>query len=380
MYCLIRKFLITLFFVACFLDGEAQITGIKIAGDTCSDFTFDIQATGTSSSSYFFWNFDDPSSGVNDTITITGLSNPPYPKHTFSKPGVYKVCVSLKEPGSPVATVCRALSIGLCCYGVISSSDTCLQNMIPFSIKTATAISSVTWDFGDPSSGVNNTSNALTPKHIFSTTGNYSVKANIVASCGSFQLNYPLKIVTCSAQCSGVILSNDTCILSGTSFQVTSINKINTIEWLFDDPSSGVKNTSTLVNANHVFTSTGTYNIQAIVSFSCGVDTLMKMLRIGNCDTMPEICQLYVPSGFTPNSDGKNDFFYAISICIIQDYEFHIFNRWGEQIFKTFDPKQKWDGKYKGSDCENGVYTYLIKYKFSGQPSKFNSGTITLLR
>lgn len=58
---------------------QAQITGIKIAGDTCTDISLSLQAEGTSSSPYFFWEFDDPASGTNDTATFTGLSSLPYP-------------------------------------------------------------------------------------------------------------------------------------------------------------------------------------------------------------------------------------------------------------------------------------------------------------
>jgi len=94
--------------------NQPTITGIKINGDTCNINTnFSIQAIGTSNSPYFFWNFGDPNSGTNDTITITGLSPSPFPNHTFSAVGTYTICVSFKEPGLPVATICRTVKIGL---------------------------------------------------------------------------------------------------------------------------------------------------------------------------------------------------------------------------------------------------------------------------
>jgi hypothetical protein len=54
--------------------STAQITGIKVVGDTCDNFSLTLQALGTSFSSYLSWNFNDPASGVNDTITINGSS------------------------------------------------------------------------------------------------------------------------------------------------------------------------------------------------------------------------------------------------------------------------------------------------------------------
>ena len=112
-----------------------SITGIKIIGDTCNASTnFSLQAKGVSSSPYFFWNFDDPTSTPNDTITITGASPFPFPTHTFSAPGVYNVCVSFKEPGFPVSQVCRSIQIGLCCPPPIPSitNIAICDNLLPF--------------------------------------------------------------------------------------------------------------------------------------------------------------------------------------------------------------------------------------------------------
>jgi gliding motility-associated-like protein len=357
------------------------ITGIKLVGDTCNvPSNLSLQAEGISSSPYFFWNFGDPASGVNDTTTITGLSTSPFPLHSFSSAGIYNVCVSFQEPGLPISTVCRTISIGLCCNGLITSNDSCLQNNIPFSITTDASISSVTWNFSDPSSGTNNTSTSLTPTHLFSATGNYNITANIIATCGILKINYPLQIVNCSTNCTGTISSNDTCLLNGTSFQVVSNNTINSTVWTFGDPSSGANNTSTSLTPTYLFSATGTYNVRAIVNFSCGVDTIIKTLSIVKCDSLTTGCQLQIPTAFTPNGDDTNDNFYPLTNCETERYEFAIFNRWGEIIFKTSNQSDKWDGKYKGTDCPVEVYVYFIKYKFPTQPIKNAYGSITLLR
>jgi|688.fasta_scaffold03598_2 gliding motility-associated-like protein len=175
------------------------ITGIKLIGDTCAVPTLlSLQAEGISSSPYFFWNFGDPASGVNDTITITGSSSSPFPTHTFSSPGLYNVCVSFQEPGFPVSTVCRRISIGLCCEGIIASNNNCLENNISFSILSIGNISQASWNFDDPSSGANNTSTSLTPNHLFSATGTYNVRCIVTASCGVDTINKSISIVSCN--------------------------------------------------------------------------------------------------------------------------------------------------------------------------------------
>jgi gliding motility-associated-like protein len=75
-----------------------------------------------------------------------------------------------------------------------------------------------------------------------------------------------------------------------------------------------------------------------------------------------------------------NDKFYPLTNCTFEQYEFLIYNRWGELFFKTSNQTNKWDGKYKGSDCSSGLYFYKITYKFPSQQTKDAYGSITLLR
>jgi gliding motility-associated-like protein len=61
-------------------------------------------------------------------------------------------------------------------------------------------------------------------------------------------------------------------------------------------------------------------------------------------------------------------------------FEFSIFNRWGNEIYKTSNQLDKWDGKYKDSYCSDDVYFYLISYKSPSKPTKIASGKVSLLR
>lgn len=376
-------FIITTFILLLCNLCYAQITGIKINGDTCNSQTLDLQVTGTSSSSYFFWNFGDPASGINDTITIVGTSSPPFPTHTFTSPGVYTICVTFQEPGFPVSTICRTISIGLCCNGIIVSKDSCVQINIPFAILSGASINSIAWNFNDPASGTNNTSNLASPIHLFSAIGNYLVTANITASCGTFPISYPISIINCTNNCSGIIASIDSCLENGTSFQVMSTNIINSINWDFGDPASGIYNTSAVKTPTHQFTNAGNYTIKAIVNFNCGVDTIEKNISIINCqNSNPDICELRLPNAFSPNSDNVNDLFspFINASCLLTEYKLLIFNKWGEQVFQSTNINKKWNGQYKNQDCPIGVYGYLINCKFANQAAQTAQGDITIVR
>lgn len=66
------------------------------------------------------------------------------------------------------------------------------------------------------------------------------------------------------------------------------------------------------------------------------------------------------PNAFSPNGDGVNDE-WKVSYRSLREFECHIFNRWGKEMFSTRDPEQGWDGKAGGKTVPAGAYYYVIK-------------------
>jgi gliding motility-associated-like protein len=66
-------------------------------------------------------------------------------------------------------------------------SNICSEFLKEFSIDDQTKVASITWDFGDPASGVNNTSTDLSPFHDFSADGTYTVTATVTAKDGTVE-------------------------------------------------------------------------------------------------------------------------------------------------------------------------------------------------
>jgi gliding motility-associated-like protein len=100
--------------------------------------------------------------------------------------------------------------------------------------------------------------------------------------------------------------------------------------------------------------STGTY-VQT-VSNRCGSTTDSIMVQVVPCDTC-----VVMPSAFTPNGDGKNDDLSPIVRCNIKEYSFKVINRWGQLLFSTTSPTDKWDGTFNNKPVELGTYFYLIR-------------------
>lgn len=90
---------------------------------------------------------------------------------------------------------------------------------------------------------------------------------------------------------------------------------------------------------------------------------------------------VFIPNAFSPNQDGKNDYFHlrlgpdAIGLNV------QIFDRWGQMVFETNEMRLGWDGNYAGGKIAPiGTYQYLIKVKYRDNSIDVHRGDIMLIR
>ncbi len=92
---------------------------------------------------------------------------------------------------------------------------------------------------------------------------------------------------------------------------------------------------------------------------------------------------VYLPSSFTPNGDGKNDFFRIVNwgdpIIVTQ---FRIYDRWGREVWtgNGANAFTGWDGNYNGAPAEMGVYYYIFEGQLPSGAITAQQGDVTLLR
>lgn len=109
----------------------------------------------------------------------------------------------------------------------------------------------------------------------------------------------------------------------------------------------------------------------------------VKITDLDNCSIdhtfdVSDKCEptLLTPNVFTPNGDGKNDFFVPqpknplrAKILGLQ-----IFNRWGELLYTTKGPEFAWDGKVNGTRVPQDSYVWQLQYESLDYPER---GTLT---
>lgn len=104
-------------------------------------------------------------------------------------------------------------------------------------------------------------------------------------------------------------------------------------------------------------------------------DSTTQLLKVLNN------CFIAVPSAFTPNNDGINDFLFPNNAIKAENLDFKVFNRWGQLVFHSKDWRRKWDGKFNGIEQATGVYVWMLEYTHRDSRQKvFQKGTVTLIR
>lgn len=89
---------------------------------------------------------------------------------------------------------------------------------------------------------------------------------------------------------------------------------------------------------------------------------------------------IYVPTAFTPNNDGKNDLFKVFPVGFTLQ-ELKIYDRWGNVLFFTSDYTKGWDGKYKGETLATGTFVWTASgTNIKTSKRVYKKGVVTLIR
>jgi gliding motility-associated-like protein len=120
----------------------------------------------------------------------------------------------------------------------------------------------------------------------------------------------------------------------------------------------------------------GRYTLSIMDGSQCRKDTVITL----SCD--PLACNgLNIPTGFTPDNNGKNDLFVPYPCKDITGYELRIYNRWGQLVFATTEKNKGWDGTRNKIPQPGGIYIWMINYSTLTDPTKkVLKGTVALIR
>ena len=88
---------------------------------------------------------------------------------------------------------------------------------------------------------------------------------------------------------------------------------------------------------------------------------------------------IYVPNTFIPDGNNTNEVFKVYG-GNIKEMECLIFNRWGELVYTLKSTNDFWDGTFKGKICQDGTYTWKLKFQDFQLRTYQLTGHVNLLR
>lgn len=122
--------------------------------------------------------------------------------------------------------------------------------------------------------------------------------------------------------------------------------------------------------------SEGSYTIRIKNQFGCFRDTTITLPYSGiNC-----VDTVFIPSAFTPDGNGINDIFRPRSMIPVSNFELRIYNRYGENIFTSYDVGKGWDGGFRSKLQPAGVYVWFVRYRSYFGRDVVRKGMVALIR
>lgn len=312
------------------IPAAINVTG---ANTICTGNTTTLTASGGVS---YVWS---------TTATSTSITVNPTASQTYS-------VVGTDANGCSNSTTFSVTVVPPPTAGVSGNSTSCAGSPVTL---TATGGGTYTWSTGGTTS-----TEVVTP----SSTSTYTV----VVSNGT--CNDTATITVNVSNGPTVNAGSDTTINYGGSANLSS-NGGGTYSWT---PSNDLDNASA---ANPVATPTvtTTYTVMVTDTNGCVSYDTVTVTVIFDCGT------IFVPNIFSPNGDAHNDELQVYGTLCVDEFHWAIYDRWGELVFETTDPAQKWDGTYKGQMLDPAVFVYRLNYtEISSGEAKEAHGNVTLVK
>lgn len=157
-------------------------------------------------------------------------------------------------------------------------------------------------------------------------------------------------------------------------FRDKSLGKLETWHWDFGNGISSDQQKP----ATQYFTIAGNqYGFMsrlAVMDTAGCTDTAYQLIKV------EDNCYIAVPTAFTPNNDGLNDYLYPLNAFKVTGLHFRVYDRKGQVVFESRDWSRKWDGRLGGVEQTTGVYIWTLEYTDVSGRKVYLKGTTTLIR
>tara|TARA_B100000508_G_scaffold141091_1_gene146315 strand:+ start:44220 stop:46166 length:1947 start_codon:yes stop_codon:yes gene_type:complete len=323
----------------------------------CISFTDNSTGNGITS---WNWTFNGASTASSTDQNPTNIC--------FPTAGTYDVTLEVTDADGTNQTT-QSITVTTCSGNpptaafTIDTNLICAGDCISFTDQSTGDPDTWSWTF---QGGTPNASSDQNPSNIcFDTPGSYQITLTVTNDGGSDQTLTTIDVLDLP-EIEGF---GDTLIEIGGSAELEAVPA--NPGFIFWEPGESLDcDTCANVIASPVITTT--YFPQVIGANGCiGRDTVIVAVDF------EEIVE--VPSAFSPNNDGVNDFLHVLGVGIV-NMEFRIYNRFGQLVFESTEVEDGWDGTLNGEPLNQGLFVYTLTYDLVNGASGEKSGNITLVK
>ena len=268
---------------------------ITVLAAPIADFTFDLPAcetnnilfnsTATSSVgtlTTFAWDFGDGSSAVIKNTPVSFA-------HIFAAAGDYSVALKVTTSNGCVSSVKQLLvavrpqpkpNFSVPASACLPVAAVPFSNLTTIADGTENALT-YAWSFDDPISGVNNSSVAKSPTHVYTSTGSYNVNLKVTSGNGCFD-DTTIVLNSIHTQPAASFSSDlpSVCLGNGVTFSdmVSGLDGVATA-WNWDVGDGQQDRTS---NPVHLYKTASTFDVSLSITnnFGCNSDTITKLYTV----------------------------------------------------------------------------------------------------
>ncbi|MBT8233870.1 MAG: PKD domain-containing protein, partial [Saprospiraceae bacterium] len=249
----------------------------------CNTYSFRNTSSPGVDVNSLFYDFDDPQSGINNRTYL------PDADHVFSHAGYYTVMLlgfvpSLADP-SLYCDDYEVVQIEVPVAANFEFQKSCANTEYNFLDKSTfvnnNTITNYEWDFGDPSSGSDNTSNDRNATHTYSQSGKYFVSLTITSGTGCIA-RIIKEVEVLQTPVFDLNLPFEQCINESIKFEALDTGNLIKFLWEFDDPTGGNSNSVASSTTLHKFGTPGIYNVSLTCENNLGCkSTVVKAFQVG---------------------------------------------------------------------------------------------------
>lgn len=293
-------------------------------------------------------------------------ANTQHPSVEYTATGTYDISLQATSEQGCSADIQKTVEVYPTPGVSATGGNACIGLPISFTgsdLTPAIPLSQWYWDLGN---GQQQTGRNIS--YIYPAGGAYQAALHTVSTNGCFS---DTAYVNVNVTDIGLFAGNDTLIARDQPLQLNALTGSNGLQFTWS-PATGLTDPS-IADPIAYLQQDQVYYLTVTSSEGCiEKDTLYVKVYAG-----PEF---YVPTAFSPNNDGRNDVFRAISPGVPQLDFFCVWNRWGQEVFRAQSLSATWDGTFKGNPMPPGTYVWMIQgTDYTGR--LFNRrGTVTIVR